>query len=97
LNRNDIEKLSLKVDHDYCTQCRMCYVACRDLDINAVYVDLEPRHRIEIDTEKCTYPVCTACLDYCPAAHSIVEIPTGRSLVPPPEDVWKRRSLRRQS
>ena len=39
---------TLKVDHDYCTECRMCYIVCRDLDINAVYVALEPLHRIEI-------------------------------------------------
>ena len=39
----------LKVDHDRCTQCRMCYIVCREIDINAVYVALEPLHRIEID------------------------------------------------
>jgi Pyruvate/2-oxoacid:ferredoxin oxidoreductase delta subunit len=50
---------------------------------------LEPLHRIEIDTEKCTYPQCTACLMYCPAAGSIVEAETGRSLVPPPPEAWR--------
>ena len=63
----------LKVDHERCTECRMCYIVCRELDINAVYVALEPLHRIEIDIDKCTYPGCTACLMYCPAAGSIVE------------------------
>ena len=38
--------MSLKIDHDRCTQCRMCYIVCRELDINAVYVALEPLHRI---------------------------------------------------
>lgn len=56
---------TLKIDHDYCTECRMCYIACRDIDINAVYVALEPLHRIEIDAEKCTYPGCTVCLVRC--------------------------------
>ena len=72
----------LKVDHERCTECRMCYIVCRELDINAVYVALEPLHRIEIDPDACTYPGCTACLMYCPAAGSIVEIDSGRSMVP---------------
>ena len=38
-----------KVEHERCTECRMCYIVCRELDINAVYVALEPLHRIEID------------------------------------------------
>src|SRR5207302_1661277 len=65
--------MSLKVDHERCTECRMCYIVCRELDINAVYVALEPLHRIEIDLDACTYPGCTACLMYCPAAGSMVE------------------------
>ena len=47
---------SLKIDHERCTECRMCYIVCREIDINAVYVALEPLHRIEIDLLKCTYP-----------------------------------------
>jgi MinD superfamily P-loop ATPase len=81
--------MSLKVDHARCTQCRMCYIVCRELDINAVYVALDPLHRIEIDVNACTYPGCTACLMYCPAEGSIVEAATGRSLVPPPPEAWR--------
>ncbi len=62
----------------------MCYLVCRELDINAVYVALEPRHRIEIDPNRCTYPVCTACLAYCPAEGSIIEAESGRSMVHAP-------------
>ncbi len=68
----------------------MCYVVCRELDINAVYVALEPQHKIEIDPDACTYPVCTACLSYCPAPASIREIETGRSVVPPPKELWQQ-------
>jgi MinD superfamily P-loop ATPase len=82
-------KIALKIDHERCTQCRMCYIVCRELDINAVYVALEPLHRIEIDLDTCTYPGCTACLMYCPAEGSIVEAATGRSLVPPPAEAWQ--------
>jgi hypothetical protein len=32
------------------------------------------------------------CLMYCPAPGSIVEVETGRSLVPPPPDLWRDRS-----
>jgi len=78
----------LKVDHARCTECRMCYIVCRELDINAVYVALEPLHRIEINAEACTYPGCTACLMYCPAAGSIVEVETDRAVVPPPPEAW---------
>jgi len=85
---------TLKVDHERCTECRMCYVVCRELDINAVYVALEPLHRIEIDPETCTYPGCTACLPYCPADGSIVEAESGRSVVPPPPDLWRRKGAR---
>src|SRR5205807_8765704 len=81
--------MGLKVDHERCTECRMCYIVCRELDINAVYVALEPLHKIEIDLDKCTYPGCTACLMYCPAAGSIVEAASGRSMVPPPPDAWQ--------
>jgi MinD superfamily P-loop ATPase len=80
---------TLKIDHQRCTQCRMCYVVCREIDLNAVYVALEPLHRIEIDIDKCTYPGCTACLMYCPAEGSIVEAETGRSMVPPPPEAWR--------
>ena len=65
---------ALKIDHERCTECRMCYIVCREIDINAVYVALEPLHRIEIDIDKCTYPGCTACLMYCPAEGSIIEV-----------------------
>ena len=81
--------MSLKVDHERCTECRMCYIVCRELDINAVHVALEPLHKIEIDLDRCTYPQCTACLMYCPAEGSIVEAATGRSLVPPPLEAWR--------
>jgi MinD superfamily P-loop ATPase len=77
----------LKIDHDKCTECRMCYVACREIDINAVIVSSTPKHLLEID-ERCIYPKCTACLMYCPAEGSIVDANSGRSLVPPPPEVW---------
>jgi Pyruvate/2-oxoacid:ferredoxin oxidoreductase delta subunit len=80
---------SLKIDHERCTDCRMCYIVCREININAVYVALEPLHRIEIDLQKCTYPGCTACLMYCPAEGSIIEIESGRSMVPPPPEAWQ--------
>ena len=85
---------TLKIDHERCTECRMCYIVCRELDINAVYVALEPLHRIDIDPAMCTYPGCTACLMYCPAEGSIVEAETGRSVVPPPPELWRRRGAR---
>jgi MinD superfamily P-loop ATPase len=77
----------LKIAHDKCTECRMCYVVCREIDINAVVVSATPQHLLEID-ERCTYPGCTVCLMYCPAEGSIVETATGRSMVPPPAEVW---------
>jgi NAD-dependent dihydropyrimidine dehydrogenase PreA subunit len=67
----------------------MCYVACRALNLDAVYGALEPRHRLEIDPAKCLYPRCTACLPYCPVPASIVEAESGRSVVPPPPDVHR--------
>jgi Na+-translocating ferredoxin:NAD+ oxidoreductase RNF subunit RnfB len=89
------DSATLKINHEHCTQCRMCYVACRALDVNAVYVALEPLHRIEIDPQKCAYPGCTVCLAYCPAEGSIIEAETGRSMVPPPPDVymWSLKNL----
>jgi MinD superfamily P-loop ATPase len=80
--------IAIAVNHDACTECRMCYVVCRELDVNAVYVAPDSRHRFEIDPGRCLYPGCTACLMYCPAPDSIVEVASGRSLVPPPSDVW---------
>lgn len=77
----------LKIDHDKCTECRMCYVVCREIDINAVVVAPISQHFLEID-ERCTYPGCTVCLMYCPAEGSIVETDTGRSMVPPALEVW---------
>ena len=85
---------TLRIDHAKCTECRMCYVACEEIGLNAVYIDLEPRHRFEIDVHTCTYPGCVVCLMYCPAAGSIVEVETGRSLVPPPPDLWRDQSRR---
>ena len=80
--------IPIRVDHEACTECRMCYVVCREIDLNAVYVAPEPRHRFEIDPARGLYPGCTACLMYCPAPGSIVEAASGRSLVPPPPEVW---------
>jgi MinD superfamily P-loop ATPase len=82
------QTIALKVSHEACTECRMCYVVCREIDLNAVYVAPESLHRFEIDPGRCLYPGCTACLMYCPAPGSIVEAASGRSLVPPPADVW---------
>ena len=45
----------LKIDHGKCTECRMCYVACREIEINAVVVSPTSQHLLEID-ERCTYP-----------------------------------------
>jgi MinD superfamily P-loop ATPase len=78
---------TLTIDHDRCTECRMCYVVCRELNYHAVVIDPGPQHLHEID-DRCVYPRCTACLMYCPAEGSIVETATGRSLVPPPPEVW---------
>jgi len=78
----------IRIEHAACTECRMCYVVCRDLDLNAVVIEPGPRHRFEIDVERCTYPGCTVCLMYCPAPGSIVEVASGRSLVPPSPDLW---------
>lgn len=75
------------VDHDKCTECRMCYVVCREININAVVIASDPQHLFEID-DRCIYPGCTVCLTYCPAEGSIVETGTGRSLVPPPPDTY---------
>ena len=80
--------IPIRIDHEACTECRMCYVVCREIDLNAVYVAPEPLHRFEIDPRRCQYPGCTACLMYCPAPDSIIEVASGRSLVPPPPDVW---------
>ena len=87
----------IRIDHGACTECRMCYVVCREIDINAVIVAPDPLHRLEIDVTRCLYPGCTVCLMYCPAPGSIVETESGRSLVPPPPEVWTedRRSARR--
>lgn len=60
----------------------MCYVVCREINLNAVVVSPTAQHRLEIDG-RCIYPKCTVCLMYCPAEGSIVETDTGRSLVPP--------------
>ena len=68
---------TLRIDHEKCTECRMCLIACEEIGINAVYLELEPRHRHEIDVHKCTYPGCVVCLMYCPAPGSIVEAETG--------------------
>ena len=78
----------IHIDHEACTECRMCYVVCRDIDINAVVIEPDPRHRFEIDMQRCQYPGCTVCLMYCPAPGSIVETASRRSLVPPPPEVW---------
>jgi TPP-dependent indolepyruvate ferredoxin oxidoreductase alpha subunit len=52
---------TLKINHERCTECRMCYVACRELNLNAIYVALEPLHRLEIDPHKC--PIrCARCV-----------------------------------
>lgn len=88
---------TLKIDHDRCTECRMCYIACQTIELNAVYISRDHLHRYEIDTEKCKYPKCTVCLMYCPAPGSIIEVETGRWMVPPPPDTWRRRQRPRPS
>ena len=45
----------LKIAHDKCTECRMCYVVCREININAVVVSATSQHLLEID-DRCTYP-----------------------------------------
>ena len=93
------QTIAIKVDHEACTNCRMCYVVCREIDLNAVMIAPDPLHRFEIDTGRCLYPGCTACLMYCPAPGSIVEAASGRSLVPPPPEAWapERRVARMAS
>lgn len=83
----------LKIDHEKCTECRMCYVVCREININAVVVSPRAQHFLEID-QRCTYPKCTVCLMYCPAEGSIVETDSGKSMVPPPPDVWTENQRR---
>jgi len=39
---------------------------------------------LKIDHER-----CTACLMYCPAEGSIIEVESDRSLVPPPPEAWQ--------
>ena len=80
--------VAIHVDHEACTECRMCYVVCREIDLNAVVIAPDPLHRFEIDKSRCLYPGCTACLMYCPSPGSIVETASGRSLVPPPPEAW---------
>ena len=80
--------IPIKIDHDKCTECRMCYVVCREINFNAVIIDTAETHLHEIDMDRCVYPRCTVCLMYCPADASIVESETGKSLVPPPADAW---------
>jgi MinD superfamily P-loop ATPase len=82
----------IKIDHAKCTECRMCYVVCREINFNAVVVSPTARHLLEID-ERCIYPKCTVCLMYCPAKGSIVETVTGRSLVPPPRSLAGKSTL----
>jgi hypothetical protein len=67
----------------------MCYLVCRELNLNAIYISLQPQHLFEIEPQKCYFPKCTACLPYCPAPGSIVEAESGRSMVPPPRDVHR--------
>jgi len=80
--------IPIRIDHAACTECRMCYVVCREINLNAVVVAPDPLHRFEIDMERCLYPGCTACLMYCPAPGSMIESAGGRSLVPPPPEAW---------
>jgi Pyruvate/2-oxoacid:ferredoxin oxidoreductase delta subunit len=47
--------IPIRIDHDACTDCRMCYVVCREIDLNAVAVLPEPRHRFAIDTDRCLF------------------------------------------
>jgi hypothetical protein len=51
----------LKIDHAKCTECRMFYVVCREINLNAVVVSPTAQHLLEID-ERCIYPKCTVCL-----------------------------------
>ena len=46
----------------------MCYVVCRELDVNAVYVAPDSRHRFEIDPGRCLYPGCTVVPHVLPGA-----------------------------
>jgi MinD superfamily P-loop ATPase len=88
---------TLKIDHDHCIECPMCYVTCQTIELNAVYIQLDSQHKYEIDTEKCKYPKCTACLMYCPSPGSIIEVETGRWMVPPPPDTQRGRKRAKAS
>lgn len=95
-NQRDV--IAIKIDHEKCTECRMCYVVCREINFNAVVIDTSQEHLHEIDMDRCIYPGCTTCLMYCPADGSIVESESGRSLVPPPPEVWTEdKRLRRRA
>ncbi len=81
---------ALKIDHERCTAVPdVLHRLPRDRHQRGLCRALEPLHRIEIDMDKCTYPGCTACLMYCPAEGSIVEVESGRSMVPPPPEAWQ--------
>ena len=79
--------MKVRIDYAICNSCGLCREVCPESAIRPTL--LEPLHRIEIDIDKCTYPGCTACLMYCPAEGSIIEVESGRSLVPPPPEAWQ--------
>jgi len=78
----------IKIDHDKCTECRMCYVVCREISFNAVIIDTAETHLHEIDIDRCVYPRCAVCLMYFLADGSIVEAETGKFLILLPAEAW---------
>jgi ferredoxin len=61
--------MKLRIDDGICNSCGLCREVCPESAIRPTL--LEPRHRYEIQPEKCTG--CGECLDYCPAPGALVE------------------------
>ena len=77
--------MKVQIDYAICNSCGLCREVCSDSAIRPKL--LEPRHLYEVRPAKCTG--CGDCLDYCPAEGSIVEVESGRSMVPPPPEAWQ--------
>jgi Fe-S-cluster-containing hydrogenase component 2/flavodoxin len=49
-----------------CLNCALCDKMCPQLAIEVDAETLQHRTQRRINTEKCTYPTCTLCVDHCP-------------------------------
>ena len=64
------------------------HMSIKQMSGQLLSIDIADQERY-IDLQKCTYPGCTACLMYCPAEGSIIEVESGRSMVPPAPEAWQ--------